>query len=70
MIEVGTKVRYIRKDTEEAKATGYYPPIGTIGTVEDIDKYHKMIEVQWLKGTAKGNARWWCYDTDVEIVLD
>ena len=33
-MEVGTRVRYIRIDDEEYKESGFYPPVGTLGTVK------------------------------------
>lgn len=70
-LKVGDRVRYIREDTEEDKATGFFPPIGTLGTVHNID--HDALHgvenmlVAWDKGT-KGDGIWWCYATDVEKV--
>lgn len=66
MIEIGSRVKYIRKDTEDAKATGYYPPIGTYGTVTYTDE-DNTIEVKWDKGT-DGDQIWWCEREDVEEV--
>lgn len=69
-MEVGMRVRYIREDSEKDKLLGYYPPIGTLGTVEKFDnrvKGEESILVQWDSGT-RGDGRWWCYCTDVEIV--
>ena len=63
MLKVGTRVKYIRGDTEEDKATGYYPPIGTLGTIVTADTCG--YQVQWDEGT-KGNGMWYCDCTDVE----
>lgn len=66
MIEIGSRVRYIRVDNEDDKATGYYPPIGTLGTVVGNDGY--CYQVNWDSGT-KGNGIYWCDHTDVEEEL-
>ena len=47
---------YIREDHPEKKSLGYYPPVGTYGTVITVDK--KDVLVQWDNGTLPGN--WWC----------
>ena len=62
MIEVGSTVRYIKEDTEDDKSTGYYPPIGTLGTVKIVDD--GGCQVKWHKGTK--NGAWWCDLDDVE----
>ena len=66
MLKVGTRVRYIREDTEDDKATGYYPPIGTLGTVVTVDEL--CYQVKWDEGT-KGSGIWYCEFTDVEEEL-
>lgn len=60
-----TRVRYIHIDSEADKKTGYYPPIGTLGTV--IKVYKTDIIVKWDSGT-KGNGEWYCDIVDVEEV--
>lgn len=64
MIKVGSRVRYNRIDNESDIATGYYPPIGTCGTVVKIGVNPIDIEVEWDSGT-KDNGVWWCETTDV-----
>lgn len=64
MIKFGSKVKYVRNDTEEDKATGMYPPIGTYGTVVDIGLH--CCKVKWNEGTMDG--AWWCDFSDVEEV--
>lgn len=66
-MEIGTRVKYIHIDTEEDKETGFYPPVGTFGTVIETD--NMGIRVMWDNGT-KGNNVWWCSDKDVESVED
>ncbi len=63
MIKVGSRVRYIRIDTEEDIETGYYPTIGTCGTVVRIGS-DADIEVEWDSGT-DGDGIWWCETKDV-----
>jgi hypothetical protein len=64
-LKIGDRVRYIHEDTEEAKATGFFPPIGTHGTVMEISEDGPR--VQWDSGT-RGDGDWWCYFEDVEKV--
>jgi len=64
-MKVDTRVRYIHIDSEEEKELGYYPPIGTLGTV--IKVYEDDIVVKWDSGT-KGDGEWYCDITDVEVV--
>ena len=67
MLKVGTRVKYIHKDTEDEKATGYYPPIGTYGTVVYKDELD-TIQVKWDEGT-DGDGIWWCEPENVEEVV-
>lgn len=64
-MKIGDRVRYIRYDTEETKASGYFPPIGTHGTVMEIDEDGPC--VKWDSGTI-GDGEWWCDFKDVENV--
>ena len=63
MLKVGTIVKYIHECNEEEKATGYYPPIGTLGVVLELAHYD--ILVKWDSGT-KGDGDWFCGREDVE----
>ena len=63
-MKLGTRVKYIRIDTEDDKETGYYPPVGTFGTVVGID--NTGVRVKWDSGTKDGC--WWCSFEDVENV--
>ena len=68
-MKVGTRVCFI-SEVDEYKSSGFYPPIGTLGTVENTDvrkKGEEQILVQWDFGTI-GDGRWWCYESDVEVV--
>ena len=69
-MKVGTRVRYIHECDALYKTSGFYPPIGTLGTVEDTDvrkKGEEQIFVAWDYGTI-GDGVWWCYESDVEVV--
>jgi hypothetical protein len=70
-VKVGTRVRFVGDETYVAyKSSGFYPPIGTLGTVEDTDtrrEGEEQIFVAWDSGTI-GNGIWWCYESDVEVV--
>lgn len=65
-MRVYTRVRYIRIDNEEDKKTGFYPPIGTLGTV--IDTNENDILVKWDSGTSE-DGEWWCGVEDVESII-
>ena len=67
MITIGSRVKYIKVNTEEDIATGYYPPIGTLGTVKIVDDVDCL--VKWDKGT-DGDNTWWCDLVDVEKAQD
>ena len=64
-MKVGTRVRYIRKDSNLDKSTGYYPPVGTIGTVTQVTKDGYW--VKWAKGT-KFDGTWFVTPKDVKKV--
>ena len=65
-MKVNTRVRYIHIDSEEEKKFGYYPPIGTLGTVIWVDDDGDIV-VKWDSGT-KGDGKWYCGIADVEEV--
>ncbi len=64
MIKVGLRVEYIREDTFDDKESGFYPPIGTCGTVVSVGS-NTDIQVKWDNGT-NGDGVWWCEITDVK----
>lgn len=64
---VGARVKYIHIDNEEDKTTGYYPPVGTFGTVVEVDE--TSIRVKWDSGT-RDEGVWWCNVEGVEEVED
>ena len=57
MITVGCRVRYVREDSELMRKTGWYPPIGTLGTVMEITE--DAFRVQWDSGTREDGI-WYC----------
>ena len=67
MIKIGSRVMYVKVDTEEDQASGYYPPIGTLGTVKYVDD--SSCYVKWDEGTA-GDGTWWCDFVAIEKVQD
>lgn len=70
-MKIGIRVRYIRVDNEEDKRTGFYPPIGTLGTVINTCKGYENNEdilVKWDSGTS-GNGEWWCGSSDVKEII-
>lgn len=62
MLKIGSTVRYNRRDNAEDIESGFYPPIGTRGTVVSVCQ--DDIEVKWEHGT-RGDGVWWCKPTDV-----
>lgn len=66
MIAIGDRVRYISIDSEDDKATGFYPPVGTCGIIVNMDEDGPM--VKWDNGTKDGE--WWCCFDDVEVVSE
>lgn len=64
-MKVDTRVRYIHINSEEEEWMGYFPPLGTLGTVTYVGE--EDILVKWDSGT-KGDGEWWCEITDVEEV--
>ena len=67
-LKIGDRVKYIRIDSEFDKTTGYYPPLGTLGTIDKLDyaDTEAGVRVKWDKGT-KGGA-WWCNVSDIITV--
>lgn len=63
MLKAGSRVRYNRIDNAEDIETGFYPPIGTRGTIVTIGSGND-IEVKWEHG-ARGDGIWWCATKDV-----
>ena len=62
MIKEGSRVRYVRQDTE-LNNSGFYPPIGTLGTVKQVDDDDYLIK--WDKGTSDP-GEWYCEHEAVE----
>lgn len=63
MLKIGSTVRYNRRDNAEDIESGFYPPIGTRGTIVSIGSGDD-IEVKWEHGTI-GDGIWWCATKDV-----
>lgn len=64
MLKVGTRVKAINEEAYKS-AFGEYPPVGTLGTVEAIDRHD--ILVKWDSGTF-ANSPWWCDRNHIEEV--
>ena len=64
-MKVGTRVKYIHADSGFDKESGFYPPIGTLGTVIKVDR--GIIKVKWDNGT-RGNGEWYCEVENVKEV--
>lgn len=62
-MKIGDRVKYITVDSEEYKESGYYPPVGTAGTILYEDEMGFL--VKWDSGTI-GDGEWWCSYEDVE----
>jgi hypothetical protein len=62
-MKVGTRVYYIRKDSNLDKSTGYYPPVGTLGTVTQVTKDGYW--VKWDKGTTC-DGTWFVAPDDIK----
>jgi len=63
-IELGTKVKYVRKHKDESWESGgtgpvFYPPIGTVGVVVNANDENSLL-IQWPEGTTDGDGRWYC----------
>lgn len=67
MIKVGSRVRYIKKDKKYDCGPRWYPPIGTLGTVQGVDNADYL--VKWDKGT-DGDGLWYCEHAAVEEVFN
>ena len=64
---VGKYVKFI-DDVSHKASPNYYPVAGTLGIVLETDG--DSICVQWPHGTTSVDDMWWCFKTDVEIVLE
>lgn len=73
-IKEGSKVKYLGINGKCHAGKGwigsYYPPIGTIGTILDINRsYGKpIILIQWPEGTTMGDGKWYCDEDFLEVV--
>jgi hypothetical protein len=64
MLKVGSRVKAVNQTAHELNY-GVYPPVGTLGTVEAIDRYD--ILVKWDSGVYN-NGCWWCDLNQIEEV--
>lgn len=66
MLKIGSRVVYAHNDTTERQKSGYFPPIGTRGTI--IDSFLTgFVSVRWDSGTC-GDGEWYCDKDDLEVV--
>ena len=65
--KVGDKVRFTSEKLHSLDL-GYYPPVGTLGEIIDIDPDYGGLCVQWPEGTTSIDDCWWCDKYDVEPV--
>lgn len=69
--DIGDKVKFINP-TEHQEWPKFYPEVGTVGKILDIDEYNYFL-VQWPEGTVEENAKyhgdysWWVRDDSVEL---
>lgn len=57
MFKVGERVRLIHEYDEQDMQIGWYPPLGTCGTVRQMGE--NMVFVHWDSGTIEPGT-WWC----------
>lgn len=65
-MKIGDRVRYIHIDNDKDKGSGFYPPVGTAGTVTGTDDNRAGVLIKWDYGT-KGSGEWWCGIEDVVL---
>lgn len=65
MIKTGSRVKYVHIGTEDEISSGFYPPIGTMGTVKEI--YNNLCLIKWDEGTIEDGV-WYCETTDIEEI--
>ncbi len=66
-MKLGTRVRFANRWDKYKANSGFYPPVGALGTVTWINAADNIIEVQWDSGTLI-SGKWWCNAEDVEVV--
>lgn len=66
-MKAGDRVRYIHVNSEEEAVTGFFPPVGTLGTVKVVDEFDVL--VKWDSGVIP-NGIWYCEHKYVEVVRD
>lgn len=65
-VKIGDRVRYVTFDNDADKESGFYPPVGTAGTVTETNNNGCGVLVKWDYGT-KGSGEWWCGIEDVVL---
>ncbi len=68
-MKIGDLVTYIHEDSESDKATGFYPPVGTIGCIRSLEPDAKLVEVEWESGTM-GDGIWYVEMSHIKKVGD
>ena len=66
-MKLGARVRFINRWDKYKANSGFYPPVGTLGTVTWINAADNIIEVLWDGGVLV-TGKWWCNAEDVEVV--
>ncbi len=76
MLNVGDKVVFINADKHESLC-GFYPKVGTIGTIKEIEERinEKGLLVDWgdakgVESWVDGTKSWWCNEQDVKPYED
>lgn len=57
MIKVGDRVELVDEEIHEA-VPDWYPLVGTIGTVVQIDEDYGLLLVEWPKGSTSEDDTW------------
>lgn len=66
-MKIGIRVRFTNRWDKYKTNSGFYPPVGTLGTITWVNSADNTIEVQWDGGTLM-SGKWWCNAEDVEVV--
>ena len=66
-MKLGARVCFVNGWDKCKANSGFYPPVGTLGTVTWVNAADNTIEVQWDGGVLV-TGKWWCNAEDVEIV--
>lgn len=67
MFNKGDQVVYLGVNGDRGMPC-YYPEIGTVGVVDDIDNMpDNHIQIQWPRGSTSGNDVWFCNKNKLEL---